>query len=111
MIKAQHINTILAVVLLVTLSSFVTYYVKTQKEINEFHLEIEKSIQEQINLEAKLAVNELNLKQAIENQDLMVSQIETLTKEGIVVHNEMLNIRGKVLEAFFQCVTAKEKKT
>lgn len=51
----ERINTLLAVVLLVVLGSFVFYYLKTQKEIETFHLELEKSIQEQKQFENNLS--------------------------------------------------------
>ena len=75
--------------------SFKMYYDKTQAEIEAFHLQLEQSIQNQKTLESTIDQQNENLKQAIENHDLMISQVENLTKENMMAQNEGSDIRKK----------------
>ena len=71
------------------------YYDKTQAEIEAFHLQLERSIQNQKTLESTIQQQNENLKQTIENQELMVAQIERLNDENTQAQIEVENIRKK----------------
>jgi len=71
------------------------YYDKTQAEIEAFHLQLERSIQNQKTLESTIQQQNENLKQTIENQELMVAQIERLNDENKQAQIEVENIRKK----------------
>ena len=85
----------LGVALLVLAGSFKMYYDKTQAEIKSFHLQLEKSIQNQKTLEGKIEEQNDNLKQTIENHRLMVAQVERLQRENMMAQNEVTDIRKK----------------
>ena len=85
----------LGVALLVLAGSFKMYYDKTQAEIKSFHLQLEKSIQNQKTLEGTIEEQNDNLKQTIENHRLMVAQVERLQKENMMAQNEVTDIRKK----------------
>ena len=71
------------------------YYDKTQAEIKSFHLQLEKSIQNQKTLEGTIEEQNDNLKQTIENHRLMVAQVERLQRENMMAQNEVTDIRKK----------------
>ena len=71
------------------------YYDKTQAEIESFHLQLERSIQNQKMLEGTIDQQNENLKETIENHDLMISQVERLQKENMMAQNEVTDIRKK----------------
>ena len=71
------------------------YYDKTQAEIESFHLQLERSIQNQKMLEGTIDQQNENLKETIENHDLMISQVERLQKENMMAQNEGTDIRKK----------------
>tara|TARA_R100001198_G_scaffold88111_1_gene63605 strand:- start:295 stop:672 length:378 start_codon:yes stop_codon:yes gene_type:complete len=71
------------------------YYDKTQAEIKSFHLQLEKSIQNQKTLESTIEKQNENLKETIKNQDLMIAQVERLQKENMMAQNEVTDIRKK----------------
>ena len=85
----------LGVALLVLAGSFKMYYDKTQAEIKSFHLQLEKSIQNQKTLEGTIEEQNDNLKQTIENHRLMVAQVERLQRENMMAQNELTDIRKK----------------
>ena len=85
----------LGLALVILAGAFKMYYDKSQAEIEAFHLQLEQSIQNQKTLESTIDQQNENLKQAIENQDMMISQVETLTKENMVAQNEVTDIRKK----------------
>ena len=85
----------LGVALLVLAGSFKMYYDKTQAEIKSFHLQLEKSIQNQKTLEGTIEEQNDNLKQTIQNHDLMLAQVERLQKENMMAQNEVTDIRKK----------------
>ena len=85
----------LGVALLVLAGSFKMYYDKTQAEIKSFHLQLEKSIQNQKTLEGTIEEQNDNLKQTIENHRLMVAQVERLQRENMMAQNEVTDIRKK----------------
>ena len=85
----------LGVALLVLAGSFKMYYDKTQAEIKSFHLQLEKSIQNQKTLERTIEEQNDNLKQTIQNHDLMLAQVERLQKENMMAQNEVTDIRKK----------------
>tara|TARA_R100000664_G_scaffold7522_1_gene12639 strand:+ start:197 stop:637 length:441 start_codon:yes stop_codon:yes gene_type:complete len=85
----------LGVALLVLAGSFKMYYDKTQAEIKSFHLQLEKSIQNQKTLEGTIEEQNDNLKQTIENHERMLSQVERLQKENMMAQNEVTDIRKK----------------
>ena len=71
------------------------YYDKTQAEIESFHLQLERSIQNQKMLEGTIEQQNKNLKETIQNHELMISQVERLQKENMVAQNEVTDIRKK----------------
>ena len=71
------------------------YYDKTQAEIESFHLQLERSIQNQKMLEGTIEQQNENLKETIQNHELMISQVERLQKENMVAQNEVTDIRKK----------------
>ena len=71
------------------------YYDKTQAEIESFHLQLERSIQNQKMLEGTIDQQNENLKETIENHELMISQVERLQKENMMAQNEVTDIRKK----------------
>tara|TARA_R110002012_G_scaffold256816_1_gene437005 strand:- start:52 stop:492 length:441 start_codon:yes stop_codon:yes gene_type:complete len=85
----------LGLALLVLSGAFKLYYDKSQSEIKAFHLQLEQSIQNQKTLEGTIKQQNENLKQTVENHELMVAQVEKLTKENMVAQNEVTDIRKK----------------
>ena len=85
----------LGVALLLLAGSFKMYYDKTQAEIESFHLQLERSIQNQKMLEGTIEQQNENLKQTVENHELMISQVERLQKENMMAQNEVTDIRKK----------------
>jgi uncharacterized protein (UPF0335 family) len=85
----------LGLALLFLAGSFKMYYDKTQAEIKSFHLQLEKSIQNQKTLESTIEKQNENLKETIKNQDLMIAQVERLQKENMMAQNEVTDIRKK----------------
>ena len=85
----------LGLALVILAGSFKMYYDKTQAEIEAFHLQLERSIQNQKTLESTIQQQNENLKQTIENQELMVAQIERLNDENTQAQIEVENIRKK----------------
>ena len=81
--------------LLLLAGSFKMYYDKTQAEIESFHLQLEQSIQNQKMLEGTIEQQNENLKETIQNHELMISQVERLQKEKMVAQNEVTDIRKK----------------
>ncbi len=71
------------------------YYDKTQAEIESFHLQLERSIQNQKMLEGTIEQQNENLKETIQNHELMISQVERLQKENMIAQNEVTDIRKK----------------
>ena len=85
----------LGLALVILSGAFKLYHDKSQAEIKSFHLRLEQSIQNQKTLEGTVDQQNKNLKQAVENQELMVAQVEKLTKENMVAQNEVTDIRKK----------------
>ena len=85
----------LGLALLVLSGAFKLYYDKSQSEIKAFHLQLEQSIQNQKTLEGTIEQQNENLRQTVENQELMVAQVEKLTKENMMAQNEVTDIRKK----------------
>ena len=81
--------------LLLLAGSFKMYYDKTQAEIESFHLQLEQSIQNQKMLEGTIEKQNENLKETIQNHELMISQVERLQKENMIAQNEVTDIRKK----------------
>ena len=81
--------------LLLLAGSFKMYYDKTQAEIESFLLQLEQSIQNQKMLEGTIEQQNKNLKETIQNHELMISQVERLQKENMVAQNEVTDIRKK----------------
>ena len=71
------------------------YYDKSQAELDAFHIRLEQSIQNQKTLESTIQDQNEDLKQTIENQELMISQVERLQKENMMAQNEVTDIRKK----------------
>ena len=85
----------LGLALLILAGAFKMYYDKTQAEIEAFHLQLERSIQNQKTLESTIQQQNKNLQQTIENQELMIAQIERLNDENTQAQIEVENIRKK----------------
>ena len=85
----------LGLALLILAGAFKMYYDKTEAEIKSFHLQLERSIQNQKTLESTIQQQNENLQQTIENQELMVAQIERLNDENTQAQIEVENIRKK----------------
>lgn len=85
----------LGLALLFLAGSFKMYYDKTQAEIESFHLQLERSIQNQKMLEGTIEQQNDNLKETIQNHDLLLSQVERLQKENMMAQNEVADIRKK----------------
>ena len=85
----------LGLALLLLAGSFKMYYDKTQAEIESFHLQLEQSIQNQKMLEGTIEQQNENLKNTVENHELMISQVERLQKENMMAQNEVTDIRKK----------------
>ena len=85
----------LGLILILLAGAFKMYYDKSQAEIKSFHLQLEKSIQNQKKLEGTIEQQNENLKQTVENQELMVAQVERLTKENQQAQEEVDDIRKK----------------
>ena len=85
----------LGLALLLLAGSFKMYYDKTQAEIESFHLQLDRSIQNQKMLEGTIEQQNENLKQTVENHELMISQVERLQKENMMAQNEVTDIRKK----------------
>ena len=85
----------LGLALLLLAGSFKIYYDKTQAEIESFHLQLERSIQNQKMLEGTIEQQNENLKETIQNHELMISQVERLQKENLMAQNEVTDIRKK----------------
>ncbi len=58
-------------------------------------IRLEQSIQNQKTLETTIEEQNQNLKQTIENQELMIAQVERLQKENMAAQNEVTDIRKK----------------
>jgi regulator of replication initiation timing len=85
----------LGIALVLLAGAFKMYYDKSQAEIKSFHLQLERSIQNQKTLESTIQQQNENLQQTIENQELMVAQIERLSDENTQAQIEVENIRKK----------------
>ena len=85
----------LGLALLLLAGSFKMYYDKTQAEIESFHLQLERSIQNQKMLEGTIEQQNENLKQTVEYHELMIFQVERLQKENMMAQNEGTDIRKK----------------
>ena len=85
----------LGLALLILVGAFEMYYDKSQAEIKSFHLQLERSIQNQKTLESTIEQQNENLQQTIDNQQRMVDQIERLSDENQQAQIEVENIRKK----------------
>ena len=85
----------LGLALAITAGAFKLYYDKSQAEIDAFHIRLEQSIQNQKTLERTIEEQNDNLKQTIQNHDLMLAQVERLQKENMMAQNEVTDIRKK----------------
>ena len=85
----------LGIALVVLAGAFKLYYDKSQAEIKSFHLQLERSIQNQKTLESTIEQQNENLEQTINNQQRMVEQIERLSDENQQAQIEVENIRKK----------------
>ena len=85
----------LGIALVILAGAFKLYYDKSQAEIKSFHLQLERSIQNQKTLESTIEQQNENLQQTIDNQQRMVEQIERLSDENQQAQIEVENIRKK----------------
>lgn len=81
MIMGWKLSAGLGLALAITAGAFKLYYDKSQAEIDSFHIRLEQSIQNQKTLERTIEEQNDNLKQTIQNHDLMLAQVERLQKE------------------------------
>tara|TARA_R100000329_G_scaffold956_1_gene1864 strand:- start:3065 stop:3505 length:441 start_codon:yes stop_codon:yes gene_type:complete len=85
----------LGVALVLLAGSFKMYYDKSQAELDAFQIRLEQSIQNQKTLEGTIEEQNNNLKQTIENHNLMIAQVERLQRENMEAQNEVIDIRKK----------------
>ena len=85
----------LGLALALTLGAFKFYYDKSQAELDAFQIRLEQSIQNQKTLEGTIEEQNNNLKQTIENHNLMIAQVERLQRENMEAQNEVADIRKK----------------
>ena len=85
----------LGIALVFLAGAFKLYYDKSQAELDSFQIRLEQSIQNQKTLEGTIEEQNNNLKQTIENHNLMIAQVERLQKENIEAQNEVADIRKK----------------
>ena len=100
----------LGLILIIVAGAFKMYYDKSQAEIKSFHLQLERSIQNQKTLESTIAQQNENLQQTIENQELMVEQIERLNDENKQAQIEVENIRKKFSKHDLNVLSLKKPK-
>ena len=85
----------LGVALVLVSGAFKMYYDKSQAELDSFQIRLEQSIQNQKTLETTIEEQNQNLKQTIENQELMIAQVERLQKENMAAQNDVTDIIKK----------------
>ena len=85
----------LGIALVFLAGAFKLYYDKSQAELDSFQIRLEQSIQNQKTLEGTIEEQNNNLKQTIENHNLMIAQVERLQKENMAAQNEVTDIRKK----------------
>ena len=85
----------LGIALVLLAWAFKLYYDKSQAELDSFQIRLEQSIQNQKTLEGTIKEQNNNLKQTIENHNLMIAQVERLQRENMVAQNEVTDIRKK----------------
>ena len=85
----------LGVALVFLAGAFKLYYDKSQAELDSFQIRLEQSIQNQKTLEGTIEEQNNNLKQTIENHNLMIVQVERLQRENREAQNEVADIRKK----------------
>jgi len=85
----------LGIALVFLAGAFKLYYDKSQAELDSFQIRLEQSIQNQKTLEGTIQEQNNNLKQTIENHNLMIAQVERLQRENMEAQNEVIDIRKK----------------
>lgn len=85
----------LGIALVFLAGAFKLYYDKSQAELDSFQIRLEQSIQNQKTLEGTIEEQNNNLKQTIENHNMMVAQVERLQRENMEAQNEVIDIRKK----------------
>ena len=85
----------LGIALVLLAGAFKLYYDKSQAELDSFQIRLEQSIQNQKTIEGTIEEQNNNLKQTIENHNLMIAQVERLQRENMVAQNEVTDIRKK----------------
>ena len=85
----------LGIALVFLTGGFKLYYDKSQAELDSFQIRLEQSIQNQKTLEGTIEEQNNNLKQTIENHNLMIAQVERLQRENMEAQNEVADIRKK----------------
>ena len=83
----------LGLALALTLGGFKLYYDKKEAETKAFYLQLEQSIQNQKVLEGTIESQNEDLQRTLANHELMVEQIERLSKENMAAQNEVINIK------------------
>jgi len=85
----------LGLALAVTAAAFKLYYDKSQAELESFHIQLERALQNEKILEGTIQQQNENLKQTVEKHTLMLAKVETLTEENQKAQEEVRNIREK----------------
>ena len=83
----------LGLALLVLSGAFKLYYDKKEAETKAFYLQLEQSIQNQKVLEGTIESQNEDLQRTLANHELVVKQIERLSKENMAAQNEVINIK------------------
>ena len=73
----------LGLALAVTAAAFKLYYDKSQAELESFHIQLERALQNEKILEGTVQQQNENLKQTVEKHTLMLAKVETLTEESV----------------------------
>ena len=83
----------LGLALALTLGGFKLYYDKKEAETKAFYIQLEQSIQNQKTLEGTIESQNEDLQRTLANHELVVGQIERLSKENMAAQNEVINIK------------------
>tara|TARA_R110000737_G_scaffold65448_1_gene93193 strand:+ start:116 stop:556 length:441 start_codon:yes stop_codon:yes gene_type:complete len=83
----------LGLALALTLGAFKMYHDKVEAEREAFYLQLKQSIQNQKVLEGTIESQNEDLQRTLANHQLVVEQIERLSKENMAAQNEVINIK------------------
>jgi len=85
----------LGLALIILSGAFKLYYDKSQAELESFHIQLERALQNEKILEGTIQQQNENLKQTVERHELMLARVDTLTEENQKAQEEVNSIREK----------------